>query len=83
VWTGDGWAEIKSVRLGDVVLIDVVLIDVVLIDVVLITVTGGRVFRCGYLDAVRCRAAPPTLTARDAPRAYRTWCCCLSRRLSA
>jgi hypothetical protein len=45
LWTGDGWDEVRSVTIRG--------------DKVLITVTDGRVFRTGYLDAVLCRKTPP------------------------
>jgi len=45
LWIGDGWAEVTKVR--------------VVRENVLITVTDGRTFRAGYLDAVLTRKTPP------------------------
>lgn len=44
LWTGAEWAEIQSLWLGEEVFI---------------SVADGRVFRCRYTDAVRCRAGAP------------------------
>lgn len=57
LWVGDGWAEVRSaVTRGEDILI---------------TVSDGRVFRVGYLDAVLCRKPPPD---RLIPAAA-LWCC--------
>jgi hypothetical protein len=49
LWTGDGWAAVRSVRVSG--------------EHVLITVADGRVFRTSYLDAVLSRKTPPATLA--------------------
>jgi hypothetical protein len=45
LWLGNAWVTITSVRIAG--------------KDILIRTDDGRTYRAGYLDAVRCRRAPP------------------------
>ena len=58
LWIGDGWADVTAVRITG--------------ESVLITVTDGRVFRAGYMDAILSRKRPPSTLTTPAGRALVT-----------